>query len=136
MRTHDDQITVGFGDADPAGIVFYPRLIGLAHAAVENLIRHSPLGWEAWFSSRTHAAPIRRVEAEFFGPVAAGEVLRTRTKVEKIGTTSVTFSVEFSRLSGPIAARVVSVHVLIDRTTGRKAALTDEMQQTFRERAG
>lgn len=136
MRTHHDQVTIGFGDADPAGIIFYPRLISLAHAAVENLIRHSPLGWDAWFSSHTRAAPVRRVEAEFFSPLPAGEVLRTRTKVEKIGTTSVTFGVEFVHPSGAVAARVVTVHVLIDTTTGRKTALTDEMQRIFGEGPG
>ena len=60
MFSHQDTVTIRFEDADPAGVVFYPRAIALAHAAVENLIRCSPLGLEAWFASPTHAAPLRR----------------------------------------------------------------------------
>ena len=131
MTTAEEQITVGFGDADAAGILFYPRALALAHGAVENLIRRSPLGWDAWFASPEYAAPIRRAEADFLRPVRAGDIITLRTLVEKAGGTSVTFVVEFVDTSGLVALRVRTVHVLVDKATNRPAPLTAKMRRGF-----
>jgi 1,4-dihydroxy-2-naphthoyl-CoA hydrolase len=127
MRTHEKQITIRFADADPAGVIFYPRAIALAHSVVEDLIRHSPLGWESWFASPTHAAPLRHAEADFLRPMKAGETFTARAAVESAGTTSVTFLVEFSDPAGHIAARIRTVHVLINKLTGAPIPLTGEI---------
>ena len=124
-------MAVGFGDADAAGVIFYPRALALAHAAVENFIRRSPLGWAAWFASPTHAAPIRRAEADFLSPVRAGDTITMRVGVVEVGETSVTFAVDFLDAEGCLAIRVRTVHVLIDKATGRAAPLTAEMRQAF-----
>jgi 1,4-dihydroxy-2-naphthoyl-CoA hydrolase len=131
MRSHEEQVTIPFGDADPAGVIFYPRTLALAHHAVENLIRHSPLGWEKWFASPTHAAPIRHAEAEFLRPLAVGETFTLRAIVDKIGETSVTFSADFINAAGQVAARVRTVHVLVDKTSGQPTPLTKEMRHAF-----
>jgi len=124
-------LTIRFEDADPAGVVFYPRAIALAHGAVEELIRRSPLGWDAWFTSESYAAPLRRAEADFFLPMKPGEALTLRAAVEKTGTTSVTFAVDFVNQAGHLAARVRTMHVLIDKATGRPAPLTPKMRSAF-----
>jgi acyl-CoA thioesterase FadM len=131
MFSHQDTVTIRFEDADPAGVVFYPRAIALAHAAVENLIRCSPLGWEAWFASPTHAAPLRRAEADFFHPMHPGETFQTRAAVEKLGNTSVAFLVEFSDRAGRTTARVRTVHVLIDKRSGEPVPLTGEIRSAL-----
>lgn len=131
MQSHQSTITVQFGDADPAGVIFYPRALALAHGAVEELVRRSALGWEAWFASSLRAAPLRRAEAEFFLPMKPGETLTLRAAVEKTGTTSVTFAVDFLNQTGHLAARVRTVHVLIDKATGRPVPLTPEMRSAF-----
>jgi acyl-CoA thioesterase FadM len=131
MFSHQDTVTIRFEDADPAGVVFYPRAIALAHAAVEDLIRHSPLGWEAWFASRSQAAPLRHADADFFRPMRPGETFNTVAAVEKIGATSVTFLVEFNDGQGHTAARVRTVHVLIDKINGRTLPLTEEIRAAF-----
>lgn len=131
MTSVELPLTIRFEDADPAGVVFYPRAIALAHGAVEELIRRSPLGWDAWFASSACAAPLRRAEADFFLPMKPGEKLTLRAAVEKTGMTSVTFAVEFVDQAGHLAARVRTVHVLIDKATGRPAPLTPEMRSAF-----
>jgi YbgC/YbaW family acyl-CoA thioester hydrolase len=123
--------TVRFEDADPAGVVFYPRALALAHGAVEELIRRSSLGWEAWFAADTHAAPLRRAEADFFLPMKVGLPITLRAAVKKIGTTSVTFVVDFLDQAGHLAARICTVHVLIDKATGHPAPLTREMHRAL-----
>jgi acyl-CoA thioesterase FadM len=131
MRAHEEAVTIGFADSDPAGVVFYPRAIALAHGVVENLIRHSSLGWEAWFASPIHAAPLRHAEADFLRPMKAGEVFTARAAVQAAGNTSVTFLVEFLDLAGRTAARVRTVHILIDKKSGAPVPLTGEILSAF-----
>lgn len=131
MFSLDLPITIRFEDADPAGVVFYPRAIALAHSAVEELIRRSTLGWDTWFASATHAAPLRRAEADFFLPMKVGQSFVARASVEKMGATSVTFLVEFRNASGLAAAQVHTVHVIVDKSTGQPVHLTSAMQAAF-----
>ena len=131
MLSKKTSLTIRFDDADPAGVVFYPRAIALAHHAVEDLIRESALGWEAWFNSPTSAAPLRHAEADFFLPMRPGQVFTVLTAVEELGTTSVAFLVEFADASGQTAARIRTVHVLIDKSTGRPLALSDEIRRSL-----
>lgn len=131
MRAHQEAVTIGFADADPAGVVFYPRAIGLAHRVVENLIRHSGIGWHAWFASPVHAAPLRHVEAGFLLPMHAGEIFTARATVEKLGNTSVTFLVEFTNAANEIAARIRTAHVMVDKATGKPVRISDEIRSAL-----
>ena len=128
MRTHEEAVTIGFADADPAGVVFYPRAIALAHGVVENLIRSSGIGWQTWFASPDHAAPLRHAEADFLLPMRAGEIFTACSSVEKIGDTSVTFLVTFANTAGETAARIRTVHVMIDKTTGQPVRITEDIR--------
>ena len=128
VAKHEEIVTIRFEDADPAGVIFYPRALALAHAVVENLIRSSPLGWNGWFAAPHQAAPLRRAEADFLQPMKVGEEFAARASVESLGHTSATFLVEFSDRSGRTAARIRTVHVLIDKRTGQPAPLTEEIR--------
>lgn len=131
MISREEILHLSFGDADPAGVVFYPRALALAHQAVENLLRHSNVGWENWFASPQHAAPLRRADAEFFLPLRPGERITARASVEKIGETSLTFLVELLNDRHEVAACVRTVHVLIDKATGKATPLTKAMRLAF-----
>jgi YbgC/YbaW family acyl-CoA thioester hydrolase len=131
MLSSRKDIIIRFDDADPAGVVFYPRAIALAHAAVEDMIRGSALGWEAWFASPAHAAPLRRAEADFFLPMKPGQRFDVRSRVDAIGESSVTFVVEFVDTDRHTAARISTVHVLIDKKTGQPLPLTGAMRAVF-----
>ena len=128
MLAHEQPVTIRFEDADPAGVVFYPRAIALAHAVVEEMIGRSPLGWAGWFASPVHAAPTCHAEADFLLPMRAGETFAARANVERLGETSVTFLVEFTGADGCIAARVRTVHVIIDKAGGQPLPLTPEIR--------
>lgn len=135
MAACEEKIHISFGDADPAGVVFYPRALALAHQAVENFVRRAAIGWEAWFSSPVHAAPLRRAEADFLLPIRPGQILTTRTSVEKLGTSSVTFHVDFVDDAGRTAAVVRTTHVLVEKATGQRVPLSDEIRAAFQPKA-
>jgi acyl-CoA thioesterase FadM len=131
MLAHEQVVTIRFDDADPAGVVFYPRAIALAHAVTEEMIRRSALGWAAWFASPDHAAPLVHAEADFMRPMRAGESFTARARVEKLGGTSVGFVVEFAAADGTVAARVRANHVLVDKGSGRPVPLNEEIRRAF-----
>ena len=131
MAAFETSVTIRFEDADPAGIVFYPRAIALAHGVVEDLIRQTELGWHGWFENHGLASPVRHAEADFHAPMRAGETLRARAWVEKLGETSGTFAVEFLGKEGETRARVRTVHVLVDRKTKQPVALTPEVRRAL-----
>lgn len=131
MLSHEHPLTIRFEDADPAGIMFYPRAIARAHEVVEEMIRNSPLGWNAWFASPQHASPLRHAEADFRAPMYAGETYVARAQVERLGETSVTFLVEFHDQARCLTARIRTVHVLIEKSTGRPAPLPAAMRHAF-----
>lgn len=131
MLSHEQPLTIRFEDADPAGIMFYPRTIARAHEVVEEMIRNSPLGWHAWFASPQHASPLRHAEADFRAPMYAGEKYIAQAQVERLGETSVTFLVEFHDQAHCLTARIRTVHVLIEKSTGRPVPLPEAMRQAF-----
>ena len=133
MPAFETSVTIRFEDADPAGIVFYPRAIALAHGVVEDLIRQTELGWHGWFENHGLAAPVRHAEADFLAPMRAGETLRARAWVEKLGDTSGTFMVEFLGKEGETRARIRTVHVLVDRSTKQPVALTPEVRRALEQ---
>ena len=133
MASFETNITIRFEDADPAGIVFYPRAIALAHGVIEDLIRQTELGWHGWFENHGLAAPVRHAEADFFAPMRAGETFKARAWVEKIGETSGTFAVELLGSEGEMRARIRTVHVLVDRNTKQPLALTPEVRRALEQ---
>ena len=133
MAAFRTNVTIRFEDADPAGSVFYPRAIALAHSVVEDLIRQTELGWHGWFENRSLAAPVRHAEADFLAPMRAGESLTACAWVEKLGETSGTFAVEFLGSEGETRARICTVHVLIDRSTKQPVALTPEVRKALEQ---
>ena len=133
MPTFETSVTIRFEDADPAGIVFYPRAIALAHGVVEDLIRQTELGWHGWFENHGLAAPVRHAEADFLAPMRACETLQARAWVEKLGETSGTFIVEFLGKEGETRARIGTVHVLVDRGTKQPVELTPEVRRALEQ---
>ncbi len=131
MGAFQTTVTIRFEDADPAGIVFYPRAIALAHGVVEDLIRKTDLGWHGWFDHHGLAAPVRHAEADFFAPMRAGETLDARAWVATLGATSGTFAVEFTGKDGALRASIRTVHVLVDRASGRPVPLTQEVRKAL-----
>ncbi len=131
MKNHEKSLTVRFGDCDPAGVIFYPRAFELAHAAVEEFVG-AELGHKAWFASPKLAFPVRHAEADFHAPMKSGETFRVTVSVEEIGTTSVTFAVEFAGASAKPACRVRTVHVALDRKSGKATTLPPEIRAKLR----
>ncbi len=83
------QIPVRFGDVDPAGIAYYPRLINFLHVALEEFFAACVDKPYASAIEEGLLLPTAHLEIDFVAPVRFGDVLAVAVIVEHVGRTSV-----------------------------------------------
>jgi len=110
---------VRFAHCDPAGIIFYPQYLMIAHEVKEDWLRDGvgyPL--EQCIVRDRKGLPVRRLECDFHRPSRFGEDLRWEVTVDKIGRTSV--DTRYRALCGDeLRAEIRSVDVRTDLDTGQ-----------------
>ena len=127
------RITVRFGDADPAGLVYYPVIFHYYHVAMEEffaarcgtsyarLMREGRIGF-----------PTVNVRAEFFAPVLYGDELEVEVAVGRVGESSVTFAYSARRASdSALCARSTQVHVAMCLDARKSVPLPEELRRAF-----
>jgi 4-hydroxybenzoyl-CoA thioesterase len=89
---HRMPVRVGWGDCDPAGIVYFPRFFEIFHGSMETWF-HDHLGvpYRDVIVGRKLGFPSVHTEADFAAPSAFGDTLLVEQRVEKLGRTSITF---------------------------------------------
>ena len=94
------RIQVSWGDCDPAGIVFYPRFYAWMDRASHVLAREMGILREAMLPPRTDLVgfPIVGAQAQFAVPARMDDVLEIRTRVARIGRTSLSLDHDIVRL--------------------------------------
>lgn len=123
------EVLVRFADCDPAGIVFYPRLLEMFNNLVEDwcsdglkfsfdniVIQH---GW---------GLPTVHLEADFVAPCRMGEVLTAKLFVRKIGRSSLNADIVLCGPDQTDRVRGKVVLVLIDRQEHRAIAFPDDLR--------
>ena len=83
---------VAFHQADPAGVLFFGRYAELWQEAYEAFIADLGIDYADWFGQTKRSTPIRRVEVDHLAPIFAGEAVRVRVSVARVGTTSFTLA--------------------------------------------
>ena len=94
------RVQVSWGDCDPAGIVFYPQFYMWMDRASHVLAREMGIPREAMLPPRTDLVgfPIVGAQAQFAVPARMDDVLEIRTRVARIGRTSLSLRHEVVRL--------------------------------------
>jgi 4-hydroxybenzoyl-CoA thioesterase len=79
-------VRVRWGEADPAGIVFYPRFYEWFDLATEALFEALGMPWPTFFPERGIVGlPIVESGARFSAPVRYGDVVTVRSLVREVG---------------------------------------------------
>jgi acyl-CoA thioesterase FadM len=125
-----------FGQADPAGILYFANVIGLAHQAYEIWLKNYGYQWEKWFQE--HPAPLRRVQADFFAPLFPGREYWIKVIPQTPGESSFEniyeiYDNDHSQKAThdqlkPLAS-IRLLHVLVDIQTAKKRPLTKELKE-------
>jgi YbgC/YbaW family acyl-CoA thioester hydrolase len=130
------RVQVGWGDCDPAGIVFYPRFYAWMDNASHALAREMGIPREAMLPPGNDRLgfPVVGTQAQYLSPARMDDVLEVRTWVSHVGRTSLGLRHEIVRLE-PGGSETAIVHGREDRvfvTSGptglQPSELTAEMR--------
>jgi 4-hydroxybenzoyl-CoA thioesterase len=130
MSTYVCHKPVRFAHCDPAGIIFYPQYLMIAHEVKEDWLREGleyPL--EACITRDRKGLPVRRLEVDFNAPSRFGDMLRWEVSIDHIGRTSVDCRYR-AFCDVELRADIRSVDVRTDLDTGRSM----EWEPWLRER--
>ena len=105
-RDHDTgkylsvRVQVGWGDCDPAGIVFYPRFYAWMDTVSHVLAREMGVAREAVLPPAPEMLgfPVVATQAQYLAPARMDDQLEVRTRVGRIGRTSLSLRHEIVRL--------------------------------------
>lgn len=86
---------VRFQHCDPAGIVFYPQYFVLFHELIEDWFNEGlGMNYADFISVQKLGVPTVHIEADFIAPSTIGEILSLRLAVRRLGTSSMSLSLE------------------------------------------
>lgn len=129
---HELEIT--FGDADPAGIAYYPRILDFCHRAFETFFAKA-VGepYAETFLQRNLGFPTVSLDATFTAPMRFGDRIAVDVSIAALSRRSVTLEYRFTRLpDGTACATVKNVVVAVDRATFRSTAIPERYAAAFR----
>jgi 4-hydroxybenzoyl-CoA thioesterase len=124
-------LTVRFGDVDPAGIVYYPRLLHFCHVAMEDFFG-AVLGrrYADVIGQERLGYPAIRLEVDFRRPVRYGDEVEIEVEIVELGTTAITWRFAiFHRDAATPACEVRTVTVGVDLDSFAKRPVPEWIRQ-------
>lgn len=127
------RIPVRFGDADPAGLVYYPILLHYCHAAMEEFFAaRCGIGYARLVAEERLGFPTVNVRAEFFAPFVYGDEVEVEVWVSRAGRSSATFEYRLRRAAdGALCASATLVQVATILDELRPIALPEDLRRAF-----
>jgi 4-hydroxybenzoyl-CoA thioesterase len=130
------RIKVRFGDADPAGLVYYPVIFHYFHIALEEFFAaECGISYDRLIADERLGFPTVKTEAEFFVPMVYGDEVDVEIFVSKMGRTSAVFEYSARRASdATLCARATHVQVAMNMDTRRAVPIPDKYREAFQRR--
>ena len=114
-------------------ILYFANVYHLAHKNIEHWLEDEYKLWQTWFNNPEYGAPIKHSQCEYFKPMIAGQDYELKSKIKKVGTTSLIIQTDFTDKSDALCASVETVHVFIDKKSMNKIEIPSEIK-SFLER--
>lgn len=130
--TFISQRNVLFGDCDPAGIVYTPRIAYFVIEAAHDFLTHI-LGEPAIRALFTMAIlpPARALSIEFLAPMVWDDIIDIEVMCEELKTTSFTFLVVGRNSTGEATFRSTLTQVCISAENKRPIAIPEPLRQAL-----
>lgn len=127
------RITVRFGETDPAGLVYYPRLLHYCHVAFEEFFAaRCGVTYQQLLARERVGFPTVNVQAEFRTPLVYGDEVDVEVSVARVGRSSATFEYALRRASdGTLCARATLVQVAMNLDTRRAVEIAARYRAIF-----
>lgn len=132
------RIKVRFGDADPAGLVYYAVIFHYFHIALEEFFAaRCGISYDRLIAHERLGFPTVKTEAEFFVPFVYGDEVDVEIFVSKLGRTSAHFEYSAKRArDGQLCARATHVQVAMNMDTRRAVPIPDKYREAFEREGG
>ena len=114
-------------DVDAAGVVFYARIMAMAHEAYEEAMARAGLALDELIRAGRIGLPLVHAEADFSRPLRHGEQVETTVALERVGEKSVTVRIAFA-VGGAPAAVVKQVHACVDMDKLASVPVPEDMR--------
>jgi 4-hydroxybenzoyl-CoA thioesterase len=126
-------IPIRFGDADPAGLVYYPVIFHYFHIALEEYFAACcGITYHRLMADERIGFPTVNAQTEFFIPLVYGDQVNVQISVSKIGRSSATFEYAARRASdGAVCARSIQIHVCMNLDTRRAVPIPGKYRRPF-----
>jgi len=127
------RIVVRFGDADPAGLVYYPVIFHYFHVAMEEFFAaRAGVSYARLMAEERLGFPAVKAETEFFAPLFYGDEADIEVAVARVGKSSVAFEYAARRASDAIlCARSRQVHAAMNLDTRRAVPVPEHLRRAF-----
>ncbi|HEV2569837.1 thioesterase family protein [Sphingomonas sp.] len=124
-------IRVRYAEVDPQAVVFNSRYLEYADIAVTEYWR--AMGYRPG-TDDTPECHVGTATVRYVKPIRLDELIETRTRIEKFGTASMTWSVELHGEGGEddLRAAIELVYVGVDLETGRSQPLPEAFKARVR----
>jgi 4-hydroxybenzoyl-CoA thioesterase len=127
------RIKVRFGDADPAGLVYYPVIFHYFHIALEEFFAaRCGISYDRLIADERLGFPTVKSEAEFFVPMVYGDEVDVSVLVSRIGRSSAVFEYRATRAQdGTLCARSTQVQVAMNMDTRRAVPIPEKYREAM-----
>jgi len=131
------RIRVRFGDADPAGLVYYPVIFHYFHIALEEFFNACcGIAYDKLMADERIGFPTVNAQTEFFIPLVYGDEVDVEIYVSQTGNSSATFEYAARRVSdGAFCARSTQIQVCMNLDTRRAVPIPDKYREAFVSKA-
>ncbi|MBI2736596.1 MAG: acyl-CoA thioesterase [Rhodospirillales bacterium] len=109
------EVTVEWGDCDPAGIVYYPSYFRWCDQASHRLLAAAGVGHNDTRDGWKEGTPLVAAECSFKRASQPGEKLLVESRVSRFGRSSFTISHVFRDASGQIAAEGTETRIWAEK---------------------
>ncbi len=128
MAAFEHKLRVRFQHTDPAGIVFFTNILVYCHEAYEEFMRAGGVPLEEFISRREQSLPLGHAEATFKRPFRAGQMVTVKLSVGRVGERSFRLEYDLFGEEGEHLATAATVHVSVDRASGRSVGLPPQVR--------
>ena len=128
MAAFEHRLRVRFQHTDPAGIVFFANILVYCHEAYEEMLRAGGIPLEEFIGKRDQTLPLGHAEATFKRPFRAGQLVKVRVTVGRIGDRSFRLEYDLFGEGDEHLATAATVHVSVDPATGRSTGIAPELR--------
>lgn len=124
--------TITLRDADAAGVLFFARYLSLAHDVYEEFMASRGINFRAVLHDGEMLIPVIHAESDYHTPLHVGEKVTIRLEIAEVRRRTFTVYYEFCTEDGSLAAACKTVHVAVDRRTGRATPMPDMLLKALK----